>query len=141
MNYLLDTNVVSELRKSAATINPRVRDWVIAQTPETLFISVITVLELTIGVARVERRDREQGQRLRAWLDGRVLTAFQGRVLAVDIEVAQRAALMHVPDPRPERDTLIAATGLVHAMPVVTRNAKDFRVTEVVVVNPWEALA
>jgi predicted nucleic acid-binding protein len=141
VNYLLDTNVVSELRKSAAAINPRVRDWVSAQIPETLFVSVITVLELTIGVARVERRDREQWQRLRAWLDERVLTAFQGRVLAVDLEVAQRAALMHVPDPRPERDTLIAAAGLVHAMPVVTRNARDFRVRDVVVVNPWEALA
>ncbi len=140
MNYLLDTNVVSELRKSAAAINPRVREWVTAHSPETLFVSVITVMELEIGVARVERRDQHQGQRLRAWLDERVLTAFQGRVLAVDLEVAQRAAQMHVPDPRPERDTLIAATGLVHAMPVATRNTRDFRVADVVVVNPWEAL-
>jgi len=139
VNYLLDTNVISELRKSAAVMNPSVRAWVVAHSPETLFLSVITVMELEIGVGRVERRDRAQGQRLRAWLDERVLTAFQGRVVAVDLEVARRAALMHVPDPRPERDTLIAATALVHAMVVVTRNAKDFRATDVVVVNPWAA--
>lgn len=139
MNHLLDTNVVSELRKSPASIDPSVRDWVGRQSPESLFLSVITVMELEIGVARVERRDREQGRRLRAWLDERVLSAFRNRVLAVDLEVAQRAARMHVPDPRPERDTLIAATGLVHAMPVVTRNARDFRATGVDVVNPWDA--
>lgn len=141
MNYLLDTNVISELRKSSALINPSVRDWVTAKSPETLFISVITVMELEIGVGRVERRDREYGQRLRAWLEERVLTAFHGRVLAVDLEVARRAATMHVPDPGPERDMLIAATALVHALQVVTRNVKDFRVTHVEVVDPWIALA
>jgi predicted nucleic acid-binding protein len=141
MNYLLDTNMVIELRKSSAVINPSVRSWVLARSPETLLLSVITVLELETGVARVERRDPAQGQRLRAWLDERVLTAFRGRVLAVDLEVARRAALMHVPDPRPERDTLIAATALVHAMPVVTRNVKDFGAIGVEVVNPWDAPA
>ncbi len=137
MNYLLDTNVISELRKSAGLINPLVREWVIARSPETLFISVISVMELEIGVGRVERRDHTQGNRLRDWLDKRVLTAFDGRVLAVDLEVARQAARTHVPDPGPERDTLIAATALVHAMPVVTRNGKDFRTTGVNVVNPW----
>ena len=137
MNYLLDTNVISELRRSAPMINPLVRDWVIARAPETMFISVITVMELEIGVGRVERRDHTQGNRLRDWLDERVLTAFDGRVLAVDLKVARQAARMHVPDPGPERDTLIAATALVHLMPVVTRNAKDFQPKGVDVVNPW----
>ena len=137
MNYLLDTNVISELRKSAATVNPLVRDWVSMHSPETLFISVLTVMELEIGVGRIARRDPQQGQRLRTWLDRRVLTGFERRVLAVDLGVARQAALMHVPDRGPERDTLIAATALVHAMPVVTRNVKDFRLAGIDVVDPW----
>lgn len=137
MSYLLDTNVISELRKPATRINPALRDWVTDQPPETLFISVITVMELEIGVGRVERRDLQQGRGLRVWLVERVLTAFQGQVLAVDLEVARQAALMHVPNPAPERDTLIAATAIVHGMPVVTRNAKDFQMADVEIVNPW----
>ena len=139
MNYLLDTNVISELRKSKALIEPLVRDWVGMRSPETLFMSAITVMELEIGARRVERRDPEQGQRIRTWLEERVLAAFEGRVLAVDLAVARRAADMHVPDPGPERDTLIAATASVHAMPVVTRNVKDFRLTGVEIVDPWSA--
>ena len=83
MNYLLDINVVGELRKSAAMVNGSARSWVSARSPETLFISVVTVMELEIGVGRTVRRDRQQGLRLRAWLDERVMTAFEGRVLDV----------------------------------------------------------
>ncbi|MBA2323185.1 MAG: type II toxin-antitoxin system VapC family toxin [Pseudonocardiales bacterium] len=137
MSYLLDTNLVSELRKSSATADPRVRAWVRARPAHQMFLSVITVLELEIGVARVERRDPGQGHRLRSWLDEQVLTSFRDRLLAVDLAVAQRAAAMHVPDPRPERDTLIAATAKVHGLQVVTRNVKDFAPTGVDVVNPW----
>lgn len=137
--YLLDTNVISELRKPQARASRSVVAWVRAQTPTLMYVSAITVLELELGVARVERRDVEQGRRLRAWLDERVLVGFSDRVLAVDVAVAQRAARLHVPDPRPERDALIAATALVHGMSVVTRNVADFEVTGVPTINPWVA--
>lgn len=137
MSYLLDTNVISELRKSGRQADRQVRQWVRSQTVHSLFLSVITVMELEIGVARAERRDAVRGRRLRAWLAERVLTAFADRILPVDLAVAQRAASMHVPDPRPERDTLIAATAKVHGLHVVTRNVKDFMPTGVDVIDPW----
>jgi toxin FitB len=74
---------------------------------------------------------------LRTWLDNHVLPAFSGRVLAVDMAVAQRCAKLHVPDPRAYRDTLIASTALVHGMTVVTRNVADFKNIGVEVFNPW----
>ena len=137
MNYLLDTNVISELRKPAHLIDTAVRGWVAACAPETLFISVITVMELEMGVGRVERKDPVQGRRLRGWLIERVLTAFQDRMLAVDLVVARRAALLHVPDAGAERDTLIAATVMVHGMQIVTRNVGDFPMMGSEIVNPW----
>ncbi len=95
-------------------------------------------MEIDIGIGRVERRDADQGKRLRAWLDDTVLDAFDGRILAVDLAVARRAARLHVPDPRPERDALIAATADEHGMTVVTRNTKDFAPTGAPVIDPWE---
>ena len=135
--FLLDTNVVSELRRPRA--EPRVVAWAEAQPADTQFLSVVSALELELGVLVMERRDPAQGARLRAWLEGRVLPAFVGRVLAVDLAVARRCAALHVPDPRPERDALIAATALVHGFTVVTRNVADFQPTGAVVLNPWEA--
>jgi predicted nucleic acid-binding protein len=104
-----------------------------------LFVSAITVLELETGVLLMMRRDARQGALLRAWLDEAVLPAFVGRVLPVDTQVAQRCAALHVPDPRSERDALIAASALVHAMTVVTRNVLDFAATGVVLLDPWSA--
>lgn len=86
----------------------------------------------------VQRRDAAQGVVLRAWIDGRVLPAFEGRILAVDMAVAQRCARLHVPDPRAERDALIAATALVHGLTVATRNVADFQPMGVDLLNPWE---
>ena len=106
-------------------------------SPGGLFLSAITILELETGALLVERRDPAQGAILRAWLDGHVLPAFAGRVLAVDTAVAQRCARLHVPDPRADRDALIAATALVHGMTVVTRNVADFEPTGVPTLNPW----
>jgi hypothetical protein len=136
VRYLLDTNVVSELRRPAAA--EAVRGWVRSQAVATLAISVITVMELEIGVHRVERRDPDQGEVLRRWLEQRVLTAFRDRVLPVDLAVARRAAELHVPDPGPERDSLIGATALVHGLTVVTRNVRDFAAASVPLLNPWE---
>lgn len=136
--FVLDTNVVSELRKAkSGTADPRVVAWVSTVPVGQLFLSAISVLELEIGVLRVERRDPAHGAVLRAWLDDQVLPAFAGRVLAVDTSVALRCAKLHVPDPRAERDALIAATALVHGMTVVTRNVADFEPTRVPIFNPW----
>jgi len=136
--FVLDTNVVSELRKSkAGKADKNVTAWASSVAPGALFLSVITILELETGALLVERRDPVQGVMLRAWLDGHVLPAFAGRVLVVDTAVAQRCAKLHVPDPRAERDALIAATALVHGMTVVTRNVTHFELIGVAILNPW----
>lgn len=136
--YLLDTNVVSELRKiRSGKADARVARWADGTDAADLYLSVITLQELEIGVLLAERRDRSQGAIFRAWLDGHVLPAFTGRILAVDTAVARRGARLHVPDPCPVRDGLIAATALVHGMTVVTRNVADFAPTGVPLLNPW----
>ena len=136
--FLLDTNVVSELRKvRLGKANRHVAKWADSVDAADLFLSVITTQELEMGVLLAERRDPSQGTIFRAWLNGHVLPAFSGRVLPVDIAVAQRSARLHVPDPRPVRDALIAATALVHGMTVVTRNVADFEPTGVLILNPW----
>jgi len=139
VTYLLDTNVVSELRKPESRANPAVRSWAQAQRTSELFLSVITVMEVEIGVGRVEKRDRPQGSSLRRWLESDLLSAFAGRLLPVDVAVARRAAGLHVPDPRPERDVLIAATALEAGLMVVTRNVADFAALGVELVDPWAA--
>jgi predicted nucleic acid-binding protein len=135
--YVLDTDVVSELRRPER-VDPQVAAWA-ARTPLVLhFISSVTLYELELGILLMERRDRTQGAVLRAWMDRQVLPRFEGRILSIDTEVARRAAALHVPDPRPERDAFIAATALVHGMKVVTRNAQDYGPTGVELLNPWE---
>lgn len=139
--YLLDTNVVSELRKiRLGKADIRVAAWADSVDASDLYLSVITIQELEIGVLLAERRDSSQGAVFRAWLGGHVLPAFANRILAVDTAVAQRSARLHVPDPRPVRDGLIAATAFVHGMTVVTRNVADFEPTGVATFNPWLVL-
>src|SRR3546814_721540 len=138
--YLLDTNVLSELRKiRLGKADAHVAAWADSVDANDLYLSAITLQELEIGVLLAERRDPSQGAVFRAWLDAHVLPAFNGRILAVDIAVAQRSARLHVPDQRPIRDALIAATALVHGMTVVTRNTSDFAPTGVAICNPWPA--
>lgn len=135
--YILDTNVVSELRKAKKT-NQNVKKWAQPLPPASLYISVISVLELGIGILLIERRAKDQGAILRAWMDKHVLPTFSGRILTIDTAVAQRCAAFHVPNPRADRDALIAATALVHGLTVATRNVTDFEGMGVAVVNPWE---
>ncbi|CCD95129.1 Plasmid stability-like protein [Bradyrhizobium sp. ORS 375] len=138
--FLLDTNVVSELRRPDRA-HRNVRDWASTAPISYFFLSAISVLEIELGLLRITRRDSVQGSILRQWLDNQILTQFDGRILAVDISVALRCAALHVPDPRPERDALIAATALVHGLTVVTRNVEDFRSMGVTLLNPWDQQA
>lgn len=136
--FLLDTNVISELRKAgSAKADGNVVAWARTVAAGSLFISAMTVLELELGVLQLERRDATQGAILRDWLQKHVIPAFGDRVLPIDTAVAQRCAHLHVPDPRAEREALIAATALVHGMTVVTRNVEDFAPTGVALINPW----
>lgn len=136
--FLLDTNVISELRKvRAGRANPNVAAWAQSIPAESLFLSVIVVQELEIGTLLAERRNPPQGAILRAWLNGQVLPAFAERILPIDTAVAHRSAALHVPNPRPIRDGLIAATAFVHDLTVVTRNVADFAPTGVSILNPW----
>jgi toxin FitB len=135
---VLDTNVVSELRKAkAGKADPNVAAWARGIPASSLYISAVTVLELETGILLVERRDPKQGLLLRTWMDEHVLPAFTGRVLSVDTAVAQQCARLHVPDRRADRDALIAATALVHGMTVATRNVADFSPMGVRVLDPW----
>ncbi|WP_210275844.1 type II toxin-antitoxin system VapC family toxin [Phyllobacterium sp. P30BS-XVII] len=139
MMFILDTNVVSELRKvRAGKADPQFARWANGAESGQLYISAITVLELETGVLQMERRDPGQGSVLRAWLDQKVLPEFAGRTLSIDTAVAQRCARLHVPDRRSERDALIAATGFVHGMTIVTRNIIDFLPTGIPLLDPWE---
>jgi predicted nucleic acid-binding protein len=135
--FLLDTNVVSELRKPQA--DPQVVTWANSVAPASLYLSAITVLELETGILRIERRDPPQGGMLRHWLERHVKPAFSGRILSVDTVVATRCAQLHVPDRSNECDALIAATALVHGLALVTRNVADFQLSGVPLINPWTA--
>ena len=136
--FVLDTNVISELRKVGdGKADVRVAAWVSDRDAASLYISALTLMELEIGILRIERRDPEQGERLRTWMDRHVLPEFLERTLPVDSAVALKCARLHVPDPRAERDALIAATAIVHGMTVVTGSLADFEATGVALVNPW----
>lgn len=134
--FLLDTNVLSELRRNERA-DPKVAAWAKGVPAGQLFLSAITIFEIEIGALLLARRDVSQGAVLRSWIDSKVLPAFEGRVLAVDTAVAQRCARLHVPNPRAERDALIAATALVHRLTVVTRNVVDFEPMGADLLNPW----
>jgi predicted nucleic acid-binding protein len=138
--FLLDTNVISELRKTGdGKADTNVVAWLSSVDATTCYISVMTLMEIELGVLRIERRDPAQGARLRLWVDHHVRPEFADRTLPIDTVVALRRAPLHVPDPKSERDAFIAATALVHGLTVVTRNIPDFRSTGVRLLNPWDA--
>ena len=134
--FVLDTNVVSQLRRPEKA-DRKVLAWASMTPLASIFLSVITLLELELGALSIARKDEAQGRVLRSWIDDQILPRFEGRMLAIDTAVALRCASLHVPDRRAERDALIAATALVHGMTIVTRNVADFERTGVQILNPW----
>src|ERR1700731_1399308 len=136
--FLLDTNVVSELRRPERA-SANVVAWASTIPAASFFLSAISIVEIELGALQIARRDAGQGAVLRAWIDEQILPRFEGRILAVDTVVAQRCARHHVPDPRSERDALIAATAMVHALTVVTRDVADFEPMGVALLNPWSS--
>lgn len=135
--YLLDTNVISELRKSAERADPAVRTWATTINSVDVFLSAVTISELSQWAASTKRRDAVQGTLIETWLHDCVLAQYAERILAVDTEVALIAGRLHVPDPRDYRDAFIAASALRHHLTVVTRNVHDFAPMDVPVVNPF----
>ncbi|MGO1590422.1 MAG: type II toxin-antitoxin system VapC family toxin [Ancrocorticia sp.] len=133
MKYLLDTNVLSDARRQAY---PEFNSWLATQPRADLAISVVVLLELERGVLQLERRDPVAGAHLRRWLTTDVPAAFAGSILTIDERVARRTARLHVPDPMPEMDALIAATALEHRLTLVTRNTKDFQRAGIDLLDP-----
>jgi len=139
MMYLLDTNVISELRKlTSGRAHPNVVQWSATHPLTQCHLSTVTVKELEYGLLLVGRRDPDQGWRLRDWVE-QVIRDFTDRTFPIDTTIARRAARLHVPDPAPEADAYIAATALVHDLTLVTRNTTHFtRFDSVTIANPWD---
>jgi predicted nucleic acid-binding protein len=135
VKYLLDTNVLSDLRRR----QPEVVGWTLRHEDDDFAISAVTLMELERGVLRLERRDDRQGRPLRRWLDDQVVPEFSGRTLPIDAPVALRAAALHVPDPMASEDAYVAATALVHDLVLVTRNTADFARSGATTLDPWTA--
>nr|WP_295468891.1 type II toxin-antitoxin system VapC family toxin [Mesorhizobium sp.] len=137
MTYLIDTNVVSELRRPDRA-SQAVVAWAASVPQSDMFISSVTILELQLGALQLAHRDPAAGRLIGEWLR-KVIERFRDRILAVDLAVALKCAELHVPDPKSEHDALIAATALVHNLVVVTRNTPDFARTGVRLLDPWQA--
>lgn len=139
MSYLIDTNVLSELRKPAEKVHAGVKAWADSHAVHDQFLSAVTIFELELGIVLKSRRDGKQAVKLREWLEDQVKPTFEGRILDFDAQVAQAAAQLHATNPRPLGDSFIAATAQVHGLTVVTRNERDFAELNVPYVNPWLA--
>lgn len=137
--YLLDTNVVSELRKGKRA-DANVRKWFEDHVAGELWLSALVVGELHRGVELLRRRDQEAGERLADWL-ATITGDFGDRILPVTTEVCERWALLNVPDPLPVIDGLLAATALEQNLVLVTRNVSDIERTGVAIVDPFAAPA
>ena len=136
MKFLLDTNVLAELRKGAHG-SSRVTTWFESLEPDSILLSVLTVGEIRRGIDNIRRRDRRAAAALERWLR-RLVRAHDDRILPVDLAIAEEWGRLNVPDPLPVVDGLLAATATVHGLTLATRNVKDVVRTGVPVVNPFE---
>jgi len=136
--FLLDTNVVSELRRERRA-DANVAAWAKSTESRLLFVSAVTVMEFERGILLAERKDASKAGILRIWFDSQFIRNFSDRILPIDTEIALHCAQLHVLDPKPHPDAFIAATALVRGMTVVTRNVRDFQPMGVPVFNPWES--
>lgn len=138
--FVLDTNVISELRKKhLGRAAAAVVAWADRSPPETRYICSITVMELEMGILPLERRDPARAGLLRDWLSHQVLPSFADRILPVDATAASICARFMYPKTRPLRDALIAATARAQNFTLVTRNIKDFQDMPIRLLNPWDA--
>ena len=135
MGFLIDTNVVSELRKGKRA-NARVRQWFAAVDEGDLFISVLTLGEIRNGIERLRRRDPASAATLEAWLT-QLTATMRDRILPITPSIADRWGRLGVPDPRPVIDSLLAATALVHDLTLVTRNVTDVEYSGAKLFNPF----
>ena len=136
--FLLDTNVISELRRPERG-DSRVLRWALSTSQSLQFLSSVTILELEVGALSLRRRDEKQGGLLWTWIRHTVLPEFSGRILPFSVETSLLCAPLHIPDRRPQRDAMIAASALEHRLTVVTRNVRDFAAMGVPLLNPWDA--
>lgn len=137
MSFLLDTNVIAELRKGSKA-NPTVRTWFAELEPDAIFLSVLTMGEIRRGIESVRRRDPTAGRALERWLR-RIETDHADRILEIDLAIAEEWGRLNVPDPLPVVDGLLAATARVHGLTLATRNVRDVARAGGDVVNPFEA--
>jgi len=135
--YVLDTNVVSELRKLRRA-SPSVLRWAETVQSSGLFLSAMTLFEIELGILKITRSDAKQAAIYRAWLDDNVLPTFSGKILPMDERVAVLFAHLMTPKTRPYRDAVIAATAQHYGYTVVTRNVRDFADLPVKIINPWD---
>jgi len=138
VSYLIDTNVISELRKGARA-DRRVANWFAGLADDDVYLSVLTIGEIRKGIESIRLRDRRAAASLERWLHD-VVEAHRDRILAVDEAVAEEWGRLNVPDPLPVIDGLLAATAAVHRLVLATRNVKDLRPTGVPLLNPFEPI-
>ncbi len=136
MSYLLDTNVISELRKGARC-NPGVSSWIAGTDSEELFLSVLTLGEIRKGIEKIRRRDRGGAESLEAWFT-ELTAAYTDRILTVDQVIAEEWGRLNVAETLPVIDSFLAATANVHDLTLVTRKVGDVTRTGVEILNPFD---
>ncbi|WP_281838819.1 type II toxin-antitoxin system VapC family toxin [Cardiobacterium hominis] len=137
--YLLDTNIISELKKlDSGKIHPQVQRWAYSINLMQTKISVVSITEIRTGILSLARKDQAQAASLDNWFTNRLLPAYRTRTLSVDTEVALICAQLHIPAKRPINDAYIAATAIAHNLTPVTRNVRDFQGLPLMLENPFE---